>query len=160
MKNILVLLFLTVFIFSNEVLQAQWVQTNGPYGGTVNSFAVSGSNIFAGTDGGVWRRPLSELITAVEESQNNLPGSFVLKQNYPNPFNPTTTINYSIPKSSFVTIKVYDILGREVSTLVNEEKQVGNYKIKFNASKLTSGIYFYRMQAGSFVETKKLILLK
>ncbi len=86
--------------------------------------------------------------------------SFILSQNYPNPFNPTTTINYAIPKSSFVTIKVYDLLGNEVAALVSGMKASGNYKVEFNASKLSSGVYFYRIQAGSFVKTKKLILLK
>ena len=81
-------------------------------------------------------------------------------QNYPNPFNPTTTINYSVPKTSFVTIKVYDMLGKEVTTLVNEEQKPGNYNVEFSANKLASGIYFYGMQAGGFVETKKLIVLK
>ena len=86
--------------------------------------------------------------------------TYTLFQNYPNPFNPTTTINYSIPRTSLVTIKVYDVLGREIETLVNDEKHIGNYKVEFNASKLASGIYFYKMQAGDFSETKKLILLK
>jgi exopolysaccharide biosynthesis protein len=88
------------------------------------------------------------------------PDNYSLTQNYPNPFNPTTTINYSIPKTSLVTIRVYDILGREVETLVNEEKMAGSYRVMFNAASLASGIYFYRMQAGSFVSAKKLILLK
>jgi hypothetical protein len=92
-----------------------------------------------------------------QSSSSNL---FELTQNYPNPFNPSTTINYSIPKTSFVTIKVYNILGKEIATLVNQEKLQGNYDIEFNASGLPSGIYFYRMQAGSFVSTKKLLLLK
>lgn len=89
-----------------------------------------------------------------------LPTEFRLYQNYPNPFNPTTTIKYSIPKSSFVKIIVYDILGNEIATLVNEDKTSGYYSIAFYANKLASGIYFYRMQAGNFVETKKLILIK
>ncbi|MHB9013489.1 MAG: T9SS type A sorting domain-containing protein, partial [Ignavibacteriaceae bacterium] len=80
--------------------------------------------------------------------------------NYPNPFNPTTILNYSIPKSSFVTIKVYDVIGREVAVLVNEEKPAGDYSIIFNASNLASGIYFYKMQAGRFEKTQKMILLK
>ena len=83
-----------------------------------------------------------------------------LSQNYPNPFNPTTTIQYSIPKESFVTIKIYDVLGKEITTIVNERKAAGNYSVDFNANNLTSGIYFYRMQAGSFVSTKKFDLLK
>ena len=88
------------------------------------------------------------------------PGSFRLMQNYPNPFNPTTTINYSIPQSSLVSLKVYDILGREVATLVNEVKPVGNYQVVFNASTLASGVYFYRIVVGNFSETKKLNLIK
>ena len=81
---------------------------------------------------------------------------FNLSQNYPNPFNPTTTIQYSIPKESFVTIKVYDVLGKELTTLVNERKPEGNYHVDFNASNFPSGIYFYRMQAGSFASTKEI----
>jgi uncharacterized delta-60 repeat protein len=90
----------------------------------------------------------------------DLPKTYALYQNYPNPFNPTTILTYSIPKSSFVTIKVYDVIGREVAALVNEEKPAGDYSITFNASNLASGIYFYKMQAGRFEKTKKLILLK
>ncbi|MBA4407608.1 hypothetical protein C0389_10065 [bacterium] len=100
------------------------------------------------------------MITGVEEEKNNLPTNFALEQNYPNPFNPTTTIKYSILRQSVVSISVYDLLGREVSVLVNEEKPAGNYSIKFNGSNLTSGVYLYRMQAGSFVETKKLVMIK
>jgi len=96
------------------------------------------------------------------EDQGSLlsPNSYNLAQNYPNPFNPTTTIQYSIPQHSNVTIKVYDILGNEVATLVNEEKPVGSYEVTFDASALTSGIYFYQLQAGIFNETKKMIVLK
>jgi len=89
-----------------------------------------------------------------------IPTKFTLKQNYPNPFNSTTIIKYSIPSKSNVTLKVYDILGREVETLVNETKSPGNYTIQFNAGKLASGTYIYTMRAGNFVQSKKLILLK
>ncbi len=99
-------------------------------------------------------------IVGVKEPINSMPKKYELEQNYPNPFNPTTTINYSVPKSSTVTIKIYDILGKEVETLVNEQKTAGNYKIEFNADKLASGIYFYQMRAGNFISTKKLVLLK
>ena len=87
-------------------------------------------------------------------------GNYKLSQNYPNPFNPTTTINYTIPKAEHVTIKVYDILGRELATLVNKDQQPGNYEVNFNASNLASGVYLYKLQAGSLTETKKLILMK
>lgn len=89
-----------------------------------------------------------------------LPAEFNLAQNYPNPFNPTTTIQYSIPKSVNVEIKVYDVLGNEVTTLVNVEKPAGVYEVEFNAKNLSSGIYFYKLSAGSFTETKKMILLR
>ncbi len=88
------------------------------------------------------------------------PNVYNLAQNYPNPFNPTTTIQYSIPQGSNVTLKVYDILGNEVAALVNEEKERGVYTVNFDASHLASGMYLYRLQAGSFVETKKMILIK
>jgi hypothetical protein len=89
-----------------------------------------------------------------------VPTEFLISQNYSNPFNPSTRIRNSIPKSSSVTVKVFDVLGNEVETLVNEEKPVGNYELNFNASGLSSGIYFYRLRAGTFVETKKMILIK
>lgn len=86
--------------------------------------------------------------------------TFSLSQNYPNPFNPLTSIHYAIGKRQFVTLKVYDILGNEIVTLVNDEKSAGNYEVNFNASNIPSGVYFYRLQAGSFIQTKKMILLK
>ncbi len=85
---------------------------------------------------------------------------YSLSQNFPNPFNPSTTINYSVPKTSFVTLKVYDILGREIAILVSEQKKAGYYKVNFIGKSLPSGIYIYKMQTGNFVDTKKLILLK
>jgi hypothetical protein len=85
---------------------------------------------------------------------------YSLSQNYPNPFNPSTVISYQLPVISSVTLKVYDILGREVATLVNEEKPAGSYEVQFDASGLTSGIYFYQLNAGQYSETKKMILLK
>jgi len=99
------------------------------------------------------------LMTDVENVER-IPSNFSLSQNFPNPFNPSTIISYSVPKASFVAIKVYDLLGREVVTLVNEQKSVGNYQVEFNAKGLPSGIYFYKMDAGNFSETKKLLLLK
>ncbi len=102
----------------------------------------------------------SSVIDGINGQSEQTPKKFTLFQNYPNPFNPVTIINYYIPRAGRVLIKIYDALGREIKTLVNEEKIAGNYKIRFNANGLANGIYFYRMQAGNFVETKKLILLK
>jgi len=89
-----------------------------------------------------------------------LPMEFALEQNYPNPFNPTTQINYSVKEAGLVTLKVYDILGKEIANLVNENKEAGNYSVNFDASQLPSGVYIYNMQSGSFVSSKKMILIK
>ncbi len=94
------------------------------------------------------------------EIEIGLPEIFVLSQNYPNPFNPSTTIKYSIPASNFVTLKVYDVLGNEVSNLVNEYKNAGSYEVNFDGSQLSSGTYFYKLESGAFSQTKKLQLLK
>jgi hypothetical protein len=149
-----------IFLSTNN--GTSWSNVDSGFTNTpVQSFAISGSYLFAGTVGsGVWKRPLTEMVTGIEEKKNNLPVSFSLYQNYPNPFNPTTTIKYGIPKSGYVTIRVYDELGREVATLVNEEKPGGNYSVSFNGANFTSGVYYYRLQVGSFAQTKKLILLK
>jgi hypothetical protein len=125
------------------------------------AITLVGSDLYAGSWGqGVWRRPLSEIISSVGASNLTVPAKFYLDQNYPNPFNPSTTINYQLPRQSQVTLKVFDVLGREVSTLVNENKKPGSYEVEFDGSKLPSGVYFYRLQAGIFLETKKLLLLK
>ena len=98
--------------------------------------------------------------TSIDNDNNKIIGDYYLEQNYPNPFNPITQITFALPKASIVELKVFDILGQEISTLIKEEKSTGIYKINFNGSNLPSGVYFYRLQAGDFVETKKMILLK
>jgi hypothetical protein len=97
--------------------------------------------------------------TAVEETKETIT-NYSLQQNYPNPFNPSTKIKYSVPQSSEVIIKVFDVLGNEIETLVKEEKPTGSYEITWNAANLPSGVYFYRLKADSFIDTKKMILLK
>ncbi len=99
--------------------------------------------------------------TSVHHNNNNwFPTDFGLSQNYPNPFNPTTNIKFQIAKNEFVTLKVYDIIGREITTLVNEEVKAGNYYVTFDASKLSSGMYFYKIVAGNFIEVKKMVVMK
>jgi hypothetical protein len=93
-------------------------------------------------------------------SDNNSVSNYKLSQNYPNPFNPATRINFALPKSGFVTLKVYNLIGQEVASLVNEEKNVGTYSVDFNASNLTSGIYFYKVSVNGFSEVKKMMLIK
>jgi hypothetical protein len=106
--------------------------------------------------------------TIVDHEKLYIPASFALLQNYPNPFNPTTTIEYQIPTQSYVTLKIYDLLGREVTTLVNERKDAGVYSVQWNASGFATGMYLVRIQAhqtnggqaGSFIDTKKVLLMK
>jgi len=108
----------------------------------------------------IWGKMLGEPVSAINDNSETLVRHFNLQQNYPNPFNPTTTIKYQISDMVFVTLMVYDVLGREIATLVNEEKPVGTYEITWYSDNLPSGIYFYRLEAGSFVETKKMVLLR
>ena len=99
--------------------------------------------------------------SSLSEDLEKLPVKYELKQNYPNPFNPLTNISYSIPVSGFVTVKIYDLLGKEIQTLVHEFQQAGNYSFNFDANTLTSGIYFYELRVGKdFAETRKMLFLK
>ena len=148
---------------------SNWIEVNEGFGTsrTIRTLAVLGEDLFAGFyEGSVKRRPLSQMITSVESISDLRPTEFTLDQNYPNPFNPTTTIRYAIPhlgedeRGGFVTLKVYDVLGNEVSTLVDEYKPAGSYEVNFNASGLASGVYYYQLKVGSLAETKKLILMK
>ena len=99
-------------------------------------------------------------ITDVKENYKSITNEFMLYQNYPNPFNPSTTIKYQIPQSGLVTIKVYNLLGKEVKTLVNQYQNTGSHEVKFNAGNLPSGIYFYRLETSRYSKTKKLLLVK
>jgi hypothetical protein len=98
--------------------------------------------------------------TSVQESIHSTPGPWILSTNYPNPFNPTTLINYQLPMNSYVTIKVYNVLGREVAALVNEYKAAGKYEVELNASNLSSGIYFYKLSAKNYTSVKKMVLIR
>ncbi len=159
-----------VFISHNN--GDSWSAVNtGMTSSLINSFAVSDTYIYSGTDSGLWRRSLSEL-TEVALPTNRQLIEFQLDQNYPNPFNPSTTIKYQIPAppnlpkgeaSQLVTLKVYDVLGREVTTLVNGVQSPGNYSVQFGINqniRLTSGVYFYTLKAGNYVQVRKMILLK
>jgi photosystem II stability/assembly factor-like uncharacterized protein len=134
-------------------------------------FTDLNNGIVVGDNGTILRTTTGGLV-GIDTKHNDLPDKFSLEQNYPNPFNPETTIKYTIPKSSFVTLKVFDLLGREIATLVDEYKQSGKHSIEFSisqlsdrsqsakADKLSSGIYFYTLQAGNFIQTKKMMLMK
>jgi len=140
-----------------------WTQKNEGFTSlsVIYSLLITNNYIFAGGfQFSAWRRPLSELIVGVKNISSDIPSGFLLSQNYPNPFNPTTNIRYEIPNSGFVKLIIFDALGREVETLVNEQQSVGVYEVTWNASQFPSGIYFYKLATEGFSETKKMILLK
>jgi hypothetical protein len=122
-------------------------------------FIGHSSNISHNQYEGFWYLYNQDIITSVEDD-DIIPATFKLEQNYPNPFNPTTIIRFGVPERSNVVLKIYDILGSEVATLVNEEIDAGWYEKPFNAGGYSSGIYLLRMEAESYVNTKKMILLK
>jgi hypothetical protein len=155
---------------------SSWVQINeGLNNYYITFLAVNNDYVFAGEYGvGVWRRPLSELI-GVQKISESVPQSYKLYQNYPNPFNPSTKISFSIPLSRgvdaeggrgvSVRLTIYDLLGREIAILVNQNLKPGTYEVEFpapsgNGINYPSGVYFYRLTTNDYVVTKKMILIK
>ena len=173
MKNKIIDIAIIALFFVTAALP-QYQITNSVIGSGGNIISTS-SNIIVGTVGesfigkssntvnqiqiGFWYAYQQTTITEVK-GEETIPTIFKLEQNYPNPFNPATTIKFAVPEKSNVLIKVYDILGSEVATLVNEEMDAGWYENDFNAVGLSSGVYLFRMEAGSYVSTKKMILLR
>lgn len=146
-----------VFLSTND--GASWLnKSQGLYNmPNINALLVINGYIFAGTGHqSIWRRSMDDILGL----NNIIPPSFSLLQNYPNPFNPQTVIKFNLPVRSEVLLIVYDIRGREVQTLVNGKLKAGIYKINFNRSSLSSGIYFYKIKANEFSETKRMIILK
>lgn len=151
-------------VFLSADKGASWISVDSGLretGGEGQSLAASGAYLFAGTNGhGVWRRPLSEMITGVAGQHDDTPSSFVLEQNFPNPFNPSTTIRFVLPQRSHVILSVFNILGQQVQTLFQGEKESGLHEVRFDASDLSSGVYLYTLRAGEIVESKRLFLLR
>ncbi len=166
-------------ILIDSLSENNWKTISIPFGGTIDevSFVVNGNDTTAQFYGSVVfnidniliQKNISgdiETLTSFEEDistdieQETVPTEIVLAQNYPNPFNPVTVIKFMNPESGNIKLTVYDILGREVATLVNEYKPAGNYEVKFNAAGFASGTYLYVLQAGNYTQTKKMILLK
>jgi len=135
---------------------------NATVSGTKRVWSVGGCPFvaYAGGDGGTLCTGISVTGLSGITPTPIIPDKYDLSQNYPNPFNPTTTINFNIPTKEFVLLKVYNVLGKEVATLVNETKNEGSYNVDFDASALSSGTYFYRLEAGDYINVKKMILLK
>lgn len=156
----------------NSLGVQQWAERyNGPPGnGTdqaksivldnLGNVYVTGSSAGSGTSVDFATIKYSQTPTGIDQTVYNLPENYSLLQNYPNPFNPSTTINFSIPEEAFVSLKVFNSLGEEIAELINETKPAGNYSVSFDSSKLTSGVYFYKIAAGNFIETKKMIYLR
>ncbi len=149
-----------ISINGDNWINNNWININtGLPSLEVMSVYKDNTHIFAGMqNGGIWMRSVSDL--EKDTTSVPLPSKVILSQNYPNPFNPTTVIKYSLPKQSKVILKVYDILGREILILVNKEQNEGIHSVIFNASGLSSGLYFYQLIAGNSLETKKMILIK
>lgn len=149
-------------IFLSTNIGTNWIPKNqgiNPMQGFY-CFAIKDNFIFSGAQYGyVWKRSLSEIIT-IRNIGTEVPSSFSLSQNYPNPFNSSTLIKFAVPKSSFISIKVFDLLGKEISVLVNESLNPGIYTVDWNAGEFSSGVYFFRLQLDNFVETRKMLLNK
>ena len=150
---------LGVFLFSDEG-DSLGSRNEGLTNLNIQTLTIDNNGyVYAGTGNGIWRRPLTELVTSVDNELTQ-PTDFILEQNYPNPFNPSTVISYQSPVGSWQTIKVFDVLGNEIATLVEEYKPAGRYEVEFNAERLASGFYFYQLKAGDFLQTRKMILIK
>jgi len=175
MKNILkavVMIFIMTAVINNNYAQPVIPYSVIASGGSVTT---DGNNRIIGTIGqsfiGITGNGLNinevgfwyitkQIVTSVEEEENEIPLIYELKQNYPNPFNPSTIIQFSIVEQAFTEIKIYDILGSEVAKLVSEELQPGIYELNFTANHLASGVYIYRMTSGKFGDVKKMNLVK
>ena len=127
----------------------------------ITALAVSGTDLFAAVfEDGVWMRPLAEMIASAQDELSATQATFRLEQNYPNPFNPTTTIRYAIPRRGSVRITVFNVLGQEVGRLVDGVQDAGYHDVRFDGTRLASGIYFYRILAGGFSQTKRFVLVR
>ncbi|GBD87649.1 LVIVD repeat protein [bacterium BMS3Abin03] len=149
---------------SSPVIVGSFATESGP-NGHIDDIHGNGEYIYASDRNAGFYILQNDFVVGVNDEKNPTPASFKLFQNYPNPFNPSTKIKFTIPNvgtslMKFVQLNVYDVLGNEVATLVNEYKPAGEYEVEFNAENLPSGIYFYQLRAGSFIQTKKMILIK
>ncbi len=150
-------------IYKSSINGEGWTAENTGLGAypydNIDAIIAFAGYLFVGTNIGEYRRALSE-VTGVPMSQEGLPNRYALMQNYPNPFNPSTVINYQLPNSSFVTLKIYNVLGEEVVTLINGVEEAGYKSVLWSPNNIADGVYFYRLTAGSFSQTRKLLLVK
>ena len=153
-----------IFLSTNN--GTNWTQKNQGFNVVpiVFSLQIANNYIFAGTEQSVWRRSLTEII-GIQNISTEIPSAYSLSQNYPNPFNPTTNIKFEVARhggssTGVVKMVIFDVMGREVQTLVNERLQPGTYEASFDGSMLNSGVYFYKLVVDGFSETKRMILIK
>jgi hypothetical protein len=161
-QNIYVGNDLGVYVTTNGGINWYEYRTGMPHALVLDlTIVYPNRHIRATTHGnGIYERSLVQNPVGIASNNRQIPSSYKLYQNYPNPFNPSTTIKFDIPKFSNVLVKIYDLTGREVLTLVNEKLNAGSYSLKWDASVYSSGIYFYKIEAESFADTKKMILVK
>jgi hypothetical protein len=174
MKSVFLFLILACFLAFHDYIEAQHklphsVIGNGGIAANNGSYRLNStvgqpgigvvSNPSNINEAGFWYQ-VGNILTSIETVSNSLPEEFRLYQNYPNPFNPSTTIEFALPKSAFVTLKVYNLLGEEVATLIGEQRAAGIHRFNWDARGLASGVYLYRLEAGGFVQSKKLILMR
>jgi hypothetical protein len=149
-------------VYLSTNIGVNWIQINEGFNGVPNiqSLLISNGFIYAGTyQNRVYRRPLSDVIS-IQNISTEIPSKYSLGQNYPNPFNPMCNVQFTMCNEGKVKLIVYDIMGRDVQTLVNEKLNAGTYEVKFDGSGLPSGVYFYKLITEGFTETKKMLLIK
>ncbi|HEY5123329.1 MAG TPA: T9SS type A sorting domain-containing protein [Ignavibacteria bacterium] len=150
-----------VYFSSNK--GTSWIQKNQGFNVVPSVYALllANDNIYAGTfENSVWRRSYSEIIIGIQNISSEIPAAFSLSQNYPNPFNPSTTIRYAVPRNGNVRLIIFDALGREVETFVNEMQTAGTYEVVWDASRYPSGVYFYKLITDNYSDTRRMLLIK
>jgi photosystem II stability/assembly factor-like uncharacterized protein len=146
-------------VYVSTDLGTKWTPVDNGVMAHAGNLIIRGTTLIA-CGVGIWQRPLSEMVTSIGVHSIDSPQKLYLNQNYPNPVNPSTTISFNLPSKEYVSLKIFDVMGKEISTLVSKELSAGIHLYQWNPGELSSGVYFYRIQAGSFTETKHLLLLK
>jgi hypothetical protein len=153
--------------FTNFVVSSSpFLPSPGTFFGDYNGISAHAGKIrpiwtkLAGSSLSIWTAMVNEPLTGVENNFTNIPSKYELSQNYPNPFNPVTSIKYQLPEAGYTILKVYDVLGNEISTLVDGKKKAGNYEVHFEGQNISSGVYYYKLTSGNYSDTKKMILVK
>ncbi len=158
-KNLFVGIYDNIYLSTDN--GTSWTSANsGLTGLSMLSLATSSTDLFAGTSAGVWRRPLSEMVSTVRQTSNDPSLEVRLEQNYPNPVSSTTAIDFSIPHSGHVSLRVYDLTGRQVATLVNKNMSAGGYSVSWDVVHIPSGVYRYLLEADGAVQTRSIVVVR